>query len=575
MARVSRKEAKNTVVVETSHVNAKYEAGLYRRLSVEADGDDENLHSIGNQQKIAEDFILDKSDIHIKKIYTDNGVSGMTYKRPGFVEMMNDLYAGVINCIIVKDISRLGRHFILTSELVEKTLPSMDTRLICILDEFDSIDPQCDTDTLLMQIKMVMNDNYCKDFSKKIRSSIDTKMNAGEFLPSSGSIPYGYIRNPEMNTFDIDEETAPVVKRIFELRSQGLCFNAIAKELNDAGYPSPGRLRFERGLTKAEKFEKAVWLRGAVRKICSDPVYTGCRIHGKVKRDRLGENKTRREQDEWKIIENAHKPIISKDLFDAVQEVNEDALEKRAEFKKREDVKDDKREVLRDKIVCGDCESKMTAKKACNRINKDGKSNPYIYYDCNFYQKTGKTQCKSHYIRQDVIMAKLKNCLDQQLKVALEYEKLIEQVKRMPKVTAYRASAEVSIASIRAKITNVEAKKEQLIEDMVSGLVSREEYDFMSSRLDKQLTDLQHDYLICKQKAVELEQINASSNAWIASIKEYGRLKVIDRKLVEALVDKILVYDSRRIKIVLSFASPFDAVKQYMDKVEEAMKDAS
>ena len=110
----------------------------------------------------------------IKKVYTDNGVSGMTFKRDGFVDMMNDLYAGVINCIIVKDISRLGRHFILTSELVENTLPSMNVRLISVLDNYDSIDPASDTDILLMQIKMVMNDNYCKDFSKKIRSSINS-----------------------------------------------------------------------------------------------------------------------------------------------------------------------------------------------------------------------------------------------------------------------------------------------------------------------------------------------------------------------------------------------------------------
>lgn len=119
MARKSRTEIQeeNVVSVYKQHM---YEAGVYRRLSVEADGDDEELHSIGNQQKIAEDYVIQQPHVHIKKIYTDNGVSGMTFQRDGFLEMMNDLYAGVINCIIVKDISRLGRHFILTSELVEK-----------------------------------------------------------------------------------------------------------------------------------------------------------------------------------------------------------------------------------------------------------------------------------------------------------------------------------------------------------------------------------------------------------------------------------------------------------------------
>lgn len=574
MARKSRTEVVVDKKAEVTYKQHVYNAGLYRRLSVEADGDDEELHSIGNQQKIMEDYVGKQSFIHIKKVYTDNGITGMTYKRNGFIEMMNDLYAGVIDCIIVKDISRLGRHFILTSELVEKTLPSMNVRLICVLDNFDSIDPAADTEMLLMQMKMVMNDNYCKDFSKKIRSSINAKMGAGEFLPSSGSIPYGYIRNPKENTFDIDEETAPVVKKIFELRSEGMCFNAIAKQLNDEGYPSPGRIRFDRGLTKAEKFEKAVWLRGAVRKICSDPVYTGCRIHGKVKRDRLGENKTRREQDEWQIIEDAHKPIVSKELFDIVQKVNEGALEKRASFNKRPDVEDDQREVLHDKVVCGDCGSKMSARKGSSQFRKTGEYNAFVFFDCNHYHKTGKTECKCHYIRQEAIMEKLHNCLNQQLKIAMDFERFMDEVRAMPKVVAYNASADASISSIRAKMTNVEAKKEQLIEDMISGLLDNSEYDFMSKRLDKQLSQLQHDYNEALKAKNELEQISTSAEGWIRALKEYGAFRIIDRSLMEALVDKIYVYDSSHIHIKLNFADPFKDVYTYVNRIEEVMQDA-
>ncbi len=574
MARKSRTAVNIEENVVATYKQHMYEAGLYRRLSVEADGDDEELHSIGNQQKIMEDYVEKQSFVHIKKVYTDNGVSGMTFKRDGFIEMMNDLYAGVINCIIVKDISRLGRHFILTSELVEKTLPSMNVRLISVLDNFDSIDPASDTDMLLMQIKMVINDNYCKDFSKKIRSSINAKMGAGEFLPSSGSIPYGYVRNPQENTFDIDEETAPIVKKIFELRSEGMCFNAIAKQLNDEGYPSPGRIRYDRGLTKCEKFEKAVWLRGAVRKICSDPVYTGCRIHGKVKRDRLGENKTRREQDEWQIIENAHKPIVTKELFDIVQQVNEGAIAKRENFNKRPAVKDDQREVLLDKVVCGDCGSKMTARKGLSRSRKTGEYSAYVFFDCNHYHKTGKKECKCHYIRQDAIMDSLHNCLNKQLKLAMDYEKFMVEVRSMPKVVAYNASAEASISSLRVKMTNVEAKKEQLIEDMISGLLDTSEYDFMNKRLDKQLSQLQHDYCETLNEKNKLEQLGTSTEGWIRSLKEYGAFRVIDRSLMEILVDKIFVYDNTHLQIKLNFADPFKDVYSYVDRIEEAMKDA-
>ena len=228
---MARKSKYNQAVTEENSVLKQriYKVGVYRRLSVE-DGEDEINNSIGNQKKIADDYVLHTPFLHIEKYYADNGYTGMNYKRPGFEEMMNDLYNGVIDTILVKDISRLGRHYILTSELVEKVFPSMKIRLICINDNYDSNEPNADSASLLLPIKMIMNDNYAKDYSKKIRSSINAKVGNGEFLPSAGSIPYGYIRNAEKVTFDIDEETAPVVRRIFEMRASGMSFNEIAKE---------------------------------------------------------------------------------------------------------------------------------------------------------------------------------------------------------------------------------------------------------------------------------------------------------------------------------------------------------
>lgn len=568
MARKSRTE-KNEKVVKESQKQHIYEAGLYRRLSVEADGDDESLHSIGNQQKIAEDYVLNDTSVRIKKVYTDNGVSGMTYNREGFSQMMNDLYAGIIDCIIVKDISRLGRHLILTSELVEKTFPAMNIRLICINDNYDSIDPQSDSETLLMQIKMVMNDNYAKDFSKKIRSSINAKMGAGEYLPSSSSIPYGYIRNPKENTFDVDEEAAVVVKKIYELRSQGYAFNAIARQLNEEGYPSPGRLRFERGLTKSEKFEKSVWVRGAIRKISSDPVYTGCRIHGKVKRDRLGENKTRRNQDEWQIIENAHEPIIPNELFDAVQKVNAEALEERSKQVKRVNPADDKRDLLKDKVFCADCGSKMTARKSIGRVKKNGEQKTSVIYDCNRYVDTGKVGCKSHYVRQSTITNALTSCLKKQLSVALDYEELIEQVQSIPKIAAYQNEKTSSVASVQAKITNIMAKKEHMMEDYLDEIISVDEYEYMKSRLELQQVQLQKELNQLKAEADELSQIGKNSETWLNSIKCFESIDTFSRELLDLLVERILVYDKDHVEIELAYADPFKTLNAFIDKVGE------
>lgn len=572
MARKSRISKEQNFIEE--YKNEVYEAGVYRRLSVEADGDDEKYHSIGNQTKIAEDYVSNTPFLHIKREYTDNGISGMTFNRPGFIEMMNDLQAGIINCIIVKDVSRLGRHFIMTSELVEKTLPSMGVRLICINDNYDSINPASDTEALLMGIKMVLNDNYAKDYSKKIRSSINAKMDAGEYLPSSSSIPYGYIRNAKEKTFDIDQDTAPVVKRIFELRMAGESFSAIAKKLNEEGYSSPGKLRYERGLTKSEKYKDSVWLRGAVRKISSDPVYTGSRIHGKVKRDCLGEAKTRREQDEWQVIENAHEAIISKELFDSVQEVNEKALADRKSYQRRPEIEDDQRELLKDKIECGDCGSKMSGRKGISRSRKTGEYSSFVYFDCNRYQDTVKMQCKSHYVRQEDIMRALTKCLATQVKAAFDYETYIEQVKSLPKVVKHNKESATSEASLRAKLINLEAKKMNLLEDLSEGVISNKEFVFMKDRLDIQINQFQKKLTTLKQESKTLDVIHKSSEAWISEIKRFIETEKIDRRLLDALVDKIVIYDKNHIEIRLAFSDPFKAIQNYVDTLEEVLEHA-
>ena len=253
---MARKSRYTGSVQEIPEIRPHCIAAIYLRLSVE-DGDSLESNSIGNQRKICLAFLEKHSDFEIGAFYVDDGCTGMNYKRPGFRAMFADLRAKKVNCIIVKDISRLGRHYIMTSEYVEKVFPEMGVRLICINDDYDSEDTHSDRDGLLMPFKLVMNDTYVKDTARRIQSSIHAKMDSGEYLPSSGSVPYGYRRAPEKGTFEIDRETAPVVQRIFEMRAEGMMFNTIAKVLNQEGIPSPGKIRYDRGLTKAEKFKNA------------------------------------------------------------------------------------------------------------------------------------------------------------------------------------------------------------------------------------------------------------------------------------------------------------------------------
>ena len=546
-------------------------AGVYTRLSIE-DEDDEEQNSIGNQKKIALDYLKDKDDIAVTEYYVDNGYTGMNFSRPDFQRMMNDLRSGKINCVIVKDISRLGRHFVMTSEFVEKIFPMMGVRLICINDDYDSFDENCDSASLLLPFKMVMNDSYVKDISKKIRSSISAKMDSGEYLPSASSIPYGYIRNPEQNTFDIDEEVAPVVVRIFEMRANGVALNAIAKTLNEEGIPCPGKLRYLRGITKAAKYENALWIHGTLRKILMDQVYIGNRVHGRVKRDKLGMEKTRRSEEEWQVIENAHQPIISQELFDKVQEAMNEAAAKRNAYKQQEAPETDHREVFREKVYCGDCGSMMRGCKGLGRANEDGERKAFIYYDCGKFLDSGRAVCSAHYVRQEEIMDTLRNALDTQLCAAIDFEALVKEVQAMPKVVHYESSVKNQLTSIQSKRRHMELRLEQLIVDLTDGLIDKQEYAYAKQKYNEEYEHLLEEENRLFTSSRRLGNIVASSDKWIRTLKEYRSIPDIDRKAVDFLVKRIKIYPGKRIELILNYEDPFRLVSEYLEQIPEVIE---
>ena len=567
MARKSRYVAE----VKEEKKTAMLLAGVYTRLSIE-DEDDEEQNSIGNQKKIALDYLKDKDDIAVTEYYVDNGYTGMNFSRPDFQRMMNDLRSGKINCVIVKDISRLGRHFVMTSEYVEKIFPMMGVRLICINDDYDSFDENCDSASLLLPFKMVMNDSYVKDISKKIRSSISAKMDSGEYLPSASSIPYGYIRNPEQNTFDIDEEVAPVVVRIFEMRANGVALNAIAKTLNEEGIPCPGKLRYIRGITKAAKYENALWIHGTLRKILMDQVYIGNRVHGRVKRDKLGMEKTRRSEEEWQVIENAHQPIISQELFDKVQEAMNEAASKRNAYKQQEAPETDHREVFREKVYCGDCGSMMRGCKGLGRANEDGERKAFIYYDCGKFLDSGRAVCSAHYVRQEEIMDTLRNALDTQLCAAIDFEALVKEVQAMPKVVHYESSVKNQLTSIQSKRRHMELRLEQLIVDLTDGLIDKQEYAYAKQKYNEEYEHLLEEENRLFTSSRRLGNIVASSDKWIRTLKEYRSIPDIDRKAVDFLVKRIKIYPGKRIELILNYEDPFRLVSEYLEQIPEVIE---
>lgn len=567
---MARKSKYAVAAAESTAQFQPVRTAFYGRLSVE-DGDDLQNNSIGNQMKLAEDFAFQHPELNIMEWYSDNGYTGMDYDRPDFRRMMAAVRDGKYDCILVKDISRFGRHFLMTSEYVERALPAMGIRLICINDGYDSEDENADAAALLLPFKMIMNDNYVKDISRKIRSGITAKMNSGEYLPSVSSIPYGYLRNPKENTYDVDPEAAEVVQRIFTLRAGGNAYIQIVRELNRDGILCPGRLRYERGITKAAKYKDAVWIRGTIRKIASDPVYTGKRIYGRMKRDKLGMAKKRRPVEEWRIVENAHPAIISDELFERVQQINRDELERRGKFSKADPLDLDYRRLLQGKIVCGDCGSTMTAGKGSGRPGSEVLH--WVYYECGRFRESGRDQCCSHYIRQEAIMDRLTRMLNHQVAIAVDLENMIANIQRMPRSLQHERNAQENLRVVRGRLRNLESRKEQLLIDLTGGVIDRDEYDYAKEKYTRQREQLRLEEGKAEQDAAALGNSISSTRKWIEKIRQYQRLPEINREIIELLIKEIRVFHDKNIVITLNYADPYAPLREYLNEIEEVKED--
>lgn len=535
-----------------------YRAGIYCRLSDEEDI--KNEESIANQQKIIFDFLKNYPDIQVVNIYIDNGFSGMNYQRPDFQKMFNDILLKKINCVIVKDISRLGRHYIMTSEFVEQVFPKLKTRLICVNDNYDTLNKLSDSEALLLPFKIIMNDMYVKDIAKKIKSGIQAKIQNKSFLPASGSVPYGYIRNAVQSTYDIDFETALVVKRIFEMRAAGLKYHAIATQLNKENVPSPLKIRYLRGITQNLKGEKALWSHKTISKIANDSVYIGNRIHNKFGRNKLSEKKSPKSKEEWIVIEHAHPPIVSKELFETVQALNAKELERLKSFKKHPDTVADFRKVLHGKIFCGECNRTMTGLKGVQRSTSNLPAR--IYYECSLYHRSGRLECSSHYIRQETIIEAIKHFVAKQIEIAIDVEQMILEVEIKPLIRPDELN------SIMTRRKNMQKKIEQLLNDYISGVLDKEEYKYIKQTYSEKYKTLLNQENKMKSKENQLNDKLNEVKKWIIDVKKWN-VAQLDKVLLDNLIKKILVYKDKNIMICPNFSDPFLLLSDLMEDKDE------
>ena len=504
-----------------------FQTARYARLSRD-DGDKPESDSIVNQLRVMEDFRVLHPELEIVDDYTDDGYTGTNFARPSFQRMLADIKSGRVNCVIVKDLSRFGRDYIDTGYYLERLFPSLGVRFIAVNDNIDSLAGQYD---MMLPLKNVFNAQYARDISAKVRSSIRAKQRHGEFVGAFAS--YGYVKDPEnRNRLIADPAAAEVVRRIFRMAADGIGQIRIAKTLNEEHIPCPSeykKLMGERYNNGNRLDSTSYWTYATIHRILKNEMYIGNMIANRYERPAMHGKARKAPEGSWIRVEQTHEPLISRELWDAVQ----------AQVAKNSRVIDFEGNVslFAGFLVCGDCGRAMCKTTSGSRVS----------YTCGSYHRYGASACSSHYIRQDTLEEIILDDLNRVIAAVTDLRMLARQNKAGS--SAAKAQAREK-ARLTAALERVRRLKKSSYEDYRDGLLNRDEYMRYKDDYDRQGELLQAQ--LAQQESAAAQGI--VSESWADKLVSLGRLTALDRATLAQTVERIRVLEDDRIEISYRFS---------------------
>lgn len=549
MARKSRKNS----VLETPGAIASgviWNTALYARESVENERKRE-ADTIGTQMQMLEDYVSEHSDMVAVDIYCDDDISGTDFLRPEFARMMNDVRQGRINCIIVKDLSRLGRNLIEAGEYIEMVFPFLNVRFISINDGFDT---KYNAPDLSVQIKNMANELYAKDISLKIQSTMKNLQQQGKFVGSKA--PYGYLRDPkDKHRFVIDPEAAPIVKELFEMISEGNTLHYAATTMNSRGVPSPGRHNYDLGLVQSAKFRDSKWYSQTVRKILLDPVYMGWLVTGRYRSSFL-ENGQHKQiatpPEDWVITKGAHEPIVTKVLFDKAQSYFEET-KKALGFATKYDCASKRKSMLKGKLRCGECGKAMFLRK-----KKHGDKEQWWYY-CPLHETYGKSYCSKKAIKHEDLNSVLFRAVQKQVQLFTDACLLLKTLNRKEHGKTKSRIYAQQINEIKKQISRYTNLKASLYEDFAEGVISEADYVTMGQTYAQKADELKIFLAELQKESQKYSPDYDGGPNWSKLIETFQEKEQLDQTLVDAFIDSVTVYNDSHYEIVFRFKDEYEA----------------
>ena len=567
MGRISRRnqiaELNETGSVSTKTAFTIYRTAVYARLSVE--DIKTNSDSIATQVFFIKKYIEERPELSYAYTFTDNGFTGTNFQRPGFEEMMCKIREGEINCVIVKDLSRLGRNYIEAGTYIENIFPFLGVRFISINDNYDSINPMDSNKYFSLSIKNLSNEFVARDISRKVQSVFNTKQKNGEFIGSYAA--HGYMKSPEdKHKLIVDPETAPVIVRIFNMRAEGLSYRKIADILNVEGIESPGAYKIRKGLMK-QKYnnEKPLWNYTRICEILKNPIYIGNLAQKKFSRSKLdGGPLVKHKKEEWIVVENTHEPIISMDVWKKVQKMFEETKKYYDEnFGKYSKGKKLTENIFKRKIVCGECGYAII--RSC-QYRKNGK--PYYLYYCNHKNKDGQ-YCSSKMMFETKLFDAVYKAVRLQMNLCMDYKKIIADLETKSDIANYSNSLNSQREKLIAEKGSILSKKALLYDEYADGIISKEDYLMISSKYDDEVEMLSIQISAMEKQISNRRVMLSRENDWIVAFDKFRSKRKLSKDMVDALIKRIIIKSKTEIEVEFYYRDEFEMLVNGLKKIKE------
>ena len=506
-------------------------AFLYERLSRDDNLEGES-YSIGNQKKLLAKVAKEKGYTNLVH-FLDDGISGVTMDRPGFVGMIRQLEQGKAAAVFVKDLSRLGRNYIEVGRLTEEFFPDHDIRLVAVSDNIDTAEGENE----LAPIRNLFNEWYARDISKKRRISNKIKGNAGEPM---GQPPYGYIKDPnDPKHWIVDDEAAQVVRRVYSMTLEGFGTEQIAAQLEKDDVLTPRAYWLTKGIKRPGKGKQqppTKWNSSTITKILSLQEYCGDILNFKTY-SKSYKNKKRIDNDRenWVVFQDVHEAIIERAVYEQVQQ-------KRGKIRKRR-TNNGEHNMFSGLLVCADCGSNLHF-----HFNQ---GNPEIkYFNCSNYKGNRGTCTSTHYVRVDfleeVVLGEIRRLTkfaslyeDEFVKAVIGHSQQAEQTDRKLK--------EKELRTLLARDEELDSLFERIYEDNVSGKLSDDRFAKMSRRYEDEQKELAEKIKKLRSEIEKQSSRSMTTDMFIGLVRKYTRARKLTPRMLNELVEKIEVFNAEKI----------------------------